>query len=110
LTQAVLNLAQNAADHTSDGDEIAIGAEGRDGEARIWVRDTGRGIEHADQARVFERFQRGAGTARAEGTGLGLALVRAIAEAHGGRVELSSRPGAGSTFTLVIPARRGGSA
>src|SRR5918995_560442 len=107
LTQAVLNLAQNAADHTSGGDEIAIGAEGRNGEARIWVRDTGRGIDHADQGRVFERFHRGADAARAEGTGLGLALVRAIAEAHGGRVELSSRPGAGATFTLVPPARRG---
>jgi signal transduction histidine kinase len=107
LTQAILGLAQNAADHTREGDEIAIGAEHRGTEARLWVRDTGPGMEYADQSRVFERFQRGSTPARSDGIGLGLALVRAIAEAHGGRAELSSRPGGGATFTLVLPARRG---
>jgi len=105
LTQAVLGLAQNAADHTREDDEIAFGAEHRDGEARLWVRDTGPGIDYDDQSRLFDRFQRGRGAARREGIGLGLALVRAIAEAHGGRVELSSRPGRGATFTVVLPTR-----
>jgi two-component system, OmpR family, sensor kinase len=108
LTQALVNLAQNAADHTADGDEIEIGAQRRNGEARFWVRDTGPGIDYSDQQRVFERFQRGDRAARGEGSGLGLAIVSAIAEAHGGRVELSSRPGGGSTFTIVLPATHGG--
>jgi signal transduction histidine kinase len=51
---------------------------------------------------IFERFQRGSDTRRWEGAGLGLAIVKVIAEAHHGRVELISRPGAGSTFTLVV--------
>ena len=74
----------------------------------MWVRDTGPGIAPRDQERVFERFARASAQARrSEGAGLGLAIVRAIAEAHGGRVELESRLGHGSTFTLVLPLREG---
>jgi signal transduction histidine kinase len=59
------------------------------------------------EARIFDRFRRGTTAYRTyRGSGLGLSIVRAIAEAHGGRVELVSRPGAGSTFTLVLPAER----
>jgi signal transduction histidine kinase len=68
------------------------------------VRDTGTGIAVPDQALIFERFKRGAGAHRRyRGGGLGLAIVRAIAEAHGGRVELESRLGEGSTFAIVLP-------
>ena len=74
---------------------------------RLWVADSGPGIPPADRDRIFDRFHRaGDGRRRSDGAGLGLAIVRAIAEAHGGRVELDSREGAGSTFTLVIPAER----
>ena len=63
------------------------------------------GVPPADQARIFDRFRRGTSAYRTyRGSGLGLSIVRAIAEAHGGRVELVSAPGAGSTFTLVLPA------
>ena len=104
LTQAVMNLAGNAVQHTRDGDEIGLGSALDDGHARLWVRDAGPGVAVADQQRVFARFARaGDGPRRSEGAGLGLAIVRAIAEAHGGHVELSSRPGAGATFTLVLP-------
>lgn len=103
LTQAVVQLGQNAVRHGGDGKPIAVGSAVSDGEARFWVRDAGRGIELRDQARIFERFRRGTGLSRQEGSGLGLAIVKAIAEAHHGRVELKSRPGAGSTFTLVVP-------
>jgi two-component system, OmpR family, sensor kinase len=104
LTEAVMNLANNAAANTDPDDTIAIGSSVEDGTLRLWVRDTGVGIPLADQARIFERFQRGTGAQRRyRGSGLGLAIVKAITEAHGGRVELVSHVGSGSTFTLIIP-------
>jgi signal transduction histidine kinase len=104
LTQAIMNLAQNATQHTHPGDVIALGSAVAQGEVRFWVRDTGTGIAPADQQRIFERFARAANSRRrSEGAGLGLSIVQAIAQAHGGRVELVSHPGAGATFTLVIP-------
>lgn len=104
LTQAVINLAQNATQHTTDGDTIAIGSEIVNGSVRFWVRDTGEGIALADQERVFQRFARATDNyRRSEGAGLGLSIVKAIAVAHGGYMELVSRPGGGSTFTIIIP-------
>lgn len=104
LTQAWLNLARNAVEHTAPGDEIGIGSSIADGQVRLWVRDTGAGIDPADRDRIFERFARGAtGPRRTEGAGLGLSIVRAIAAAHGGTIELESTPGEGSTFTIVLP-------
>jgi signal transduction histidine kinase len=103
LTQAMMSLAQNAVEHTREGDRIVLGSELARGELRLWVDDDGPGIARADQARVFERFARGDAGRRSEGAGLGLAIVRAIAEAHGGRVTLRSAPGEGSRFTLVLP-------
>jgi signal transduction histidine kinase len=104
ITQAVMNLVENAVAHTQPGDEIAIGSDVSGAEAMVWVRDSGPGIAPADQQRVFERFARGRHSRkRSEGSGLGLAIVKAIAEAHGGRVELDSRLGAGTRFTLVLP-------
>lgn len=104
ITQAVMNLAQNATQHTCRDRTITIGSTS-DGQAvRFWVRDTGEGIAPTDQVRIFERFARAANSRRrSEGAGLGLAIVRAIAAAHDGRVELTSRLGHGSTFTVVLP-------
>jgi signal transduction histidine kinase len=71
---------------------------------RVWVRDTGHGIAVSDQSRIFDRFTRGRDAHRRyRGGGLGLAIVQAIAEAHGGRVDLESRLGEGSTFAIVVP-------
>lgn len=103
LTQALMQLAENAAKHTGEGDEIAIGSRLEGPETRFWVRDTGAGIAPDEQATIFRRFARGADAGRVDGSGLGLAIVRAIAEAHHGRVELESAAGAGATFTLVVP-------
>jgi signal transduction histidine kinase len=107
LTEAVMNLAHNAVQHTDQDDTVAIGSAETDGELRLWVRDTGVGIQPADRERIFDRFTRGKGAHRRyRGSGLGLAIVKAIAEAHGGRVELTSEPGVGSTFTMIIPMQR----
>jgi signal transduction histidine kinase len=104
LTQAIMQLAQNAAEHTTPGEEIALGSTVVNGKASLWVRDSGPGIAPEDQDRIFQRFARTGGGGRGSaGAGLGLAIVRAIAEAHHGRVELTSRPGLGATFTVVIP-------
>jgi len=103
LTQALMQLAENAVQHTTDGEIIAIGSAVNTGSARFWVRDSGPGIKPEDQERVFERFSRGGGARPSEGAGLGLAIVQAIAQAHHGRVDLRSRPGTGSTFTVIVP-------
>ena len=104
LTEAVMNLAHNAVQHTTDDDTIAIGASLNESVVRLWVRDTGEGISVADQSIIFDRFTRGTDAHRRyPGGGLGLAIVKAIAEAHGGQAELESRLGEGATFTIVVP-------
>ncbi|MDQ3646204.1 MAG: HAMP domain-containing histidine kinase [Actinomycetota bacterium] len=103
ITQAVMQLAQNAVQHTSENGAITLGSAVLDGEARFWVQDEGEGIPPSRHQEIFERFRRGAGSQASDGAGLGLSIVKAIAEAHHGRVELASRAGAGSTFTVVIP-------
>jgi signal transduction histidine kinase len=103
LTQAIVQLAQNAVQHTEEHGAIALGSILTEGYARFWVHDSGRGIPHEEQEAIFDRFARGAEGRRSDGAGLGLSIVRAIAEAHHGRVEVSSRPGDGATFTLVVP-------
>jgi signal transduction histidine kinase len=106
LTQALMQLAQNAVQHTRDGDEIGLGGFVSDQEARLWVRDTGHGIPFDEQEHVFDRFYRADESRRSDGAGLGLSIVQAIARAHGGRLDLSSVPGSGATFTIVLPVDR----
>lgn len=104
FSQAVMNLVQNAIRHTQPKEAIALGSIVSDGYLRFWVRDSGEGIATADQEKIFERFARAnPHHHRFEGAGLGLSIVSAIAQAHGGHVELSSQPGQGATFTLVLP-------
>jgi signal transduction histidine kinase len=103
LTEAALQLAENAVNHTEGGGPLWLGSSVEDGTARVWVRDDGSGIPLAEQTAIFDRFHRAATGSRSRGSGLGLAIVKAIAEAHGGRVELESSPGRGSRFTIVIP-------
>lgn len=115
VTQAALQLASNAVGHTRDGDVIQLGSAFVDLEDRrtfrIWVRDTGPGVTPDDAARIFERFRRG-GTRPGDldgpaperaGAGLGLAIVRAIADAHHGSAWVESTPGHGATFGLDLP-------
>ena len=105
LTQAVMQLVENAVRHGGEAEPIRIGSRVVDGEARFWVCDHGPGIPVDEQRAIFERFHRLVGPRRSEGAGLGLAIVNAIAEAHDGRVELTSAPGEGSCFEIVLPQR-----
>ena len=103
LVQAVMNLVDNAIRATNEHDTIAIGAAPDGDHVRVWVRDSGPGVEHEHREQIFDRFARGPDEPRGDGgSGLGLAIVRAIAEAHRGRIQLHSSP-FGSTFTLVLP-------
>jgi two-component system, OmpR family, sensor kinase len=102
LTQAMMQLADNAARYSNGGNPIALGSIVSGGQARFWIRDQGPGIPTLEHEAVFERFRRGTGTDRSDGAGLGLAIVKAIAEAHKGQVELESTPD-GSVFSIVVP-------
>jgi signal transduction histidine kinase len=104
LTQAVMNLVQNATQHTKDTDTITLGSAMHQGKVSFWVHDAGEGIAEADQQRIFQRFARSAkNRRRSEGAGLGLSIVQAIATAHGGKVTLESQLGAGAKFIIILP-------
>ena len=102
LTGALLNLLENAITVCSGSGEIVLEIESADAAIDIRVRDNGPGIAPEIAARVFEPFF----TTRASGTGLGLAVVQAVAQAHGGTVWVESAPGEGATFGLRLPVRK----
>jgi signal transduction histidine kinase len=107
LEQALLNLIANAQRFAPDGGTVRVAVSARkEDETTTWsVVDDGPGISDEDQARLFERFfvGRSDGSGPKDGVGLGLPTALAIAQAHGGTIEVASRVGAGSTFTLVVP-------
>ncbi|TDC02384.1 two-component sensor histidine kinase [Micromonospora fluostatini] len=107
LATAVANLVENAINYSAEDTVVRVDARADGDDVRISVTDQGIGIAPTDVDRIFERFYR-ADQARSRstgGTGLGLAIVKHIASNHGGRVEVSSTLGGGSTFTLRLPAR-----
>ncbi len=97
-------LLENAIRHTRDGDLIQLSVTGGNGLVRIAVSDTGSGIKAGALTRVFDRFRTGTNANGTRGTGLGLALVRAVADAHGGSARVRSVPGEGSEFEITLPA------
>jgi signal transduction histidine kinase len=105
LGLAVDALLENAVRHTVPGDVISLSvlAAGDSGTARMIVADSGQGIAPAEVDRIFERFRSGTQLGGVRGTGLGLALVRAVARAHNGDVAVRSIPGQGSEFELLLP-------
>jgi len=106
---ALDELVENAVRHTGHGDRIVLSASRRGDAITIAVADTGSGIPSASRDRVFERFYRvdGDHNRRNGGAGLGLSLVRAVAEAHGGRAAVAANPGGGTVFTVELPASAG---
>jgi len=107
VEQILLILLDNALRHTSAGGSITVSSRLAADEARLEVADTGEGIPVEDQPFVFDRFYRGDPSREGRSAGLGLAIARGLAEAHGGRIDLISAPGVGSTFTLHIPNTNG---
>jgi signal transduction histidine kinase len=105
LRQVLTNLIDNAVKYSPEGSAVEVRAGAVNGHVRVDVVDRGNGIDPRDQRLIFERFGRVHETSK-PGTGLGLYIARAIAEAHGGTLQVSSEPGAGSTFTLDLPSRR----
>lgn len=100
--QVVWNLCLNAVEAMPDGGELRVGAAAASGQMlAVWVSDTGAGIAADDLPHVFEPFF----STKAEGTGLGLALVHRIVQEHGGEIDVRSTPGLGTTFTIMLPAR-----
>lgn len=106
LTEAVGNLVANAVVYSPPGAQVGVGVSLRDGCVEIAVSDRGIGIPESEQQRIFERFYRAdqARSRRTGGTGLGLSIVKHAVQRHGGEVEVWSRPGRGSTFTVRLPA------
>lgn len=103
LRQALANLVDNGIKYTQRGGQVDIDAASEDHADAIRVKDTGAGIPEHDLPRIFDRLYRGDQSRATRGLGLGLSLVRAVIEAHGGTISVSSTPGAGSTFTIRLP-------
>jgi two-component system, OmpR family, phosphate regulon sensor histidine kinase PhoR len=108
MVDALVNLLSNAYKYTPEERVIVIGADADERAARLWVRDSGIGIAAKEHRRIFQKFYRVDErlSRDVEGSGLGLAIVRHVVVGHGGRVEVASEPGRGSTFTIVLPRRQ----
>jgi signal transduction histidine kinase len=103
IGQVLANLLDNAVKFTEEGGRVTIEAEHKDQGVRISVGDTGPGIPDHDMERIWERLYRGDQSRSQKGLGLGLSLVKAIVTAHGGTIEVHSRPGEGSVFIVSLP-------
>lgn len=106
IEQVLINLVGNALKFTEPGGTITISARSRGELVEVGIKDTGIGIAPEDQARIFDEFaqiRRQAANRHRDGSGLGLAIARRIVEAHAGKIDVSSTPGAGSIFRFTIP-------
>jgi two-component system sensor histidine kinase BaeS len=104
MAQVLGNLVDNALRYTAPGGEITLGTRAQGSVTLITVQDTGTGIPPQDLPHVFDRFYRG-DSARSQDngeSGLGLAIAKAIVEAHGGTISVDSAPGVGTTFTIAL--------
>jgi signal transduction histidine kinase len=106
MEYACYNLLTNAVKYSPQRTEVAVSGWNEGGEVRIAVKDQGIGMDQKEVKRIFQKFYR---TKKAEesgeaGSGIGLSIVQQIVERHGGRIDVTSQPGAGSCFTLALPA------
>jgi two-component system sensor histidine kinase KdpD len=104
ITKVVRHLLENAVKYSAPGTPISISAETDEGILTVNVADRGEGIDELEQSLIFDKFYRGRGQRElVSGTGMGLAIVRAIVEAHNGRITCTSQPGYGSVFSFTLP-------
>jgi signal transduction histidine kinase len=104
LKEVLVQLLENAAKYSPPESPIRITAELKGANLEVSVADQGAGIEDMEQVLIFDKFYRGQSQRyRVQGTGMGLAIVKAIVEAHGGRIEVSSQLGHGSVFSFGLP-------
>jgi signal transduction histidine kinase len=103
IQQALANLIDNAIKYTPPGGWVEVSAEQHDQQVVIRVKDTGMGISTEDLPRIWDRLYRGDKSRSQKGLGLGLCLVKAVVQAHQGKVEVTSQPGDGSLFTIILP-------
>jgi heavy metal sensor kinase len=105
LRRLLLNLVDNGIKYTPSGGRVTLSLQEKGEWAVLRVADTGIGFSPEEQERIFQRFYRApnAGSQSHEGSGLGLCIARSIAEVHGGRIQVDSTPGGGSTFTVFLP-------
>ena len=108
LAQALWNLLDNAVKYSGDSRTVGVEVEEQGDAVAIRVRDAGYGIAPSEQKTIFRKFARGAAALEhnVKGTGIGLAMVKHIVDAHGGKATVASEPGRGSTFSIVLPADR----
>lgn len=109
FAQALVNLLDNAVKFSNGRKEVDVAVTTRADAVRVSVRDHGIGIHASEQKKIFEKFYRvGSGLVHdVKGSGLGLSIVQHVVRAHGGRVEVASTPGEGTTFTIVLPVKQG---
>jgi signal transduction histidine kinase len=105
IGQVMINLLSNALKFSPARGRVTLSVEASDGLARLEVADEGPGVSKEEIPHLFERFWRGNAGRRASGSGIGLSVVSGLVNAHGGRVEVSSQPGHGARFTVLIPLR-----
>ena len=107
IRQIILNLIDNAIKFTPQGGVVVLRCEGENHDVRITVHDTGEGIPEEHLSRVFDRFYRvdKARSREMGGTGLGLSIAQTIVNAHGGKIELESAPGQGTTCVVTLPVK-----
>jgi signal transduction histidine kinase len=107
IRQLILNLVENAVKYTPRGGRVSVELGASDGQVVLTIADTGIGIAAGDLPHIFDRFWRAdqarTRTSERPGVGLGLAISKWIAEAHGGTIDVQSRPGRGTTFTVGFP-------
>jgi two-component system sensor histidine kinase KdpD len=103
IDQVITNLLENAARHSPPSSTVRIGAREHAGQVVVWVSDEGAGVAQYQAEKIFEPFQRGEGS---QSSGVGLAICRAIVEAHGGLIELTAAPEGGARFSFSLPVRQ----
>ena len=105
MEYACYNLLTNAVKYSPQRTEVTVSGWKDDGQIHIAVKDQGIGMDQKEVKKIFQKFYRTQSAERSgeAGTGIGLSIVQQIVEQHGGTIEVSSRPGAGSCFTLVVP-------